>query len=197
MNLLIADTRKDVGRGHQSRVEALHHALGGHIVEMDDSVPCGIRLDGELICQGLQYALIRPEVVALRPLEPKPWPVKKIDGVRYPEDADDEHIDVTLMGDTSPSFVIGLTWLERLKAARYVSTQSGVVALEACCLGIPLWTWPEDDSWPQYAALMQLSHEERFEVIDGLGAFRVAGAIKLRLGTLTVFDEELDPPFRV
>ena len=71
MNLLIADTRKDVGRGHQSRISALHHALGGHIVEMDDTSVCGIRLDGELICEGLEYALIRPEVVKLRPEKPK------------------------------------------------------------------------------------------------------------------------------
>ena len=182
MNLLIADTRKDVGRGHQSRISALHHALGGHIVEMDDSVTCGVRLDGELICQGLEYALIRPEVVALRPERPKPWPVKRVDGVRYPEDADDELIDVTRLGDTSPSFTIGLTWLERLRAAPYVSAPAGVVALEVCCLGIPLWTWPGDDNWAQYVAIQQLSHEERFEVIDGKGAERVANAIRFHLG---------------
>jgi len=163
-SILVADTRKDVGRGHQSRISALHHALGGHIVEMDDSVPCGIRLDGELICQGLAYALIRPEVVALRPMKPKPWPQHKPLALRYPEDA-------------------CTSWLKRLQDAEMVAAPAGLVALEACCLGIPLQTWPGEDNWAQYSALMQLSHEERFQVIDGLGGQRVAWAIK---ATLTI-----------
>jgi len=179
MKLLIADTRKDVGRGHQSRIQALRHALGGHIVEMDDSVPCGIRLDGELICEGLEYALIRPKVVALRPDE---WPADKWERldmaapalgragiplgpgefVRYPED-------------------VGEDWLERLDAATCLVTPCGVAALEACCLGTPIETWPTEDNRAQYDAINALSHAERFEVIDGKGADRVAEAIRTAL----------------
>ena len=172
MNLLIADTRKDVGRGHQSRIQALHHALGGHIVEMDDSVPCGIRLDGELICQGLEYALIRPEVVALRPDEPMSWPEVSSGWVlTYP----------------APEVVSWLgadlrTWETRMAAARIMEAPCGVTALEACCLGVPLRTWiAAENQKAQYDALMQLSHEERFQVIDGKGADRVANAIKAKL----------------
>ena len=165
MNLLIADTRKDVGRGHRSRISALHHALGGHIVEMDDSVPCGIRLDGELICSGLEYALIRPEVVALRPEKPKPW---WPDG--EPPWREFHHLDK------------GAGYLQRMVAADFAVVRPGVTALEVCCLGIPLnlQNWSGDQQL-QHHALMALSHTERFRVIDGKGAYRVAEAIKKAL----------------
>ena len=165
MNLLIADTRKDIGRGHQSRIQALHHALGGHIVEMDDSVPCGIRLDGELICQGLEYALIRPEVVALRPAT---WDtgfegrILRSDVVTYPKDA-------------------GPLWLERLAKAHIYVGPCGVSALEACCLGVTALTFccVEENQKAQRYAIDQLRHNwERFQVIDGKGADRVAEAIR-------------------
>ena len=71
--------------------------------------------------------------------------------------------------------------LEKMRAANYISAPAGVAALEACCLGIPLWTWPGEDNWAQYAAIVELSHEERFQVIDGKGANRVAAAIKSAL----------------
>ena len=168
-----------MGRGHQSRVEALHHALGGHIVEMDDSVPCGIRLDGELICSGLEYALIRPEVVDWRPDTYRPRRSPYYEPLCYPCDA-------------------GEGWIERMAVADVIYAPCGVTALEACCLGVPLMTWvASPDQQPLYDAIRPMSDDRRFRVIDGLGAYRVAGAIKLRLGALTVFDEELDPPFRV
>jgi len=162
MNLLIADTRKDVGRGHQSRISALQSALGGHIVEMDDTVPCGIRLDGDLICSGLEYALIRPEVVALRRTTIRP----REDGprIRYPED-------------------VGPDWLERLASAGIYRGPCGVSALEACCIGILVCTWPTDDNnVAQFDALAALTTEERFQVIDGQGATRVKQKIREALG---------------
>ena len=172
MNLLIADTRKDVGRGHQGRISALHHALGGHLVEMDDSVPCGIRLDGELICSGLEYALIRPEVVALRPEKPKPWPTAIGWVLTYPEPPPVEWYSTDMR-----------SWEQRLADARILETPCGVTALEACCLGVPLRTWiAADNQKAQYDALMQLSHEERFQVIDGKGAYRVVQKIREALG---------------
>ncbi len=177
MNLLIADTRKDVGRGHQSRVAALHHALGGHIVEMDDSVPCGIRLDGELICQGLEYALIRPEVVALRPEKPRPAEAWDTYTLRYPEDS-----SIPARVAKQEIVQIPAHWEAAMAKAERIVAPCGVTILEACCLGVPFDTWVAADNQRRlYRAIIALSHGERFEVIDGKGAERVAEAIKMKL----------------
>ena len=130
---------------------------------MDDSVVCGIRVDGELVCEGLEYALIRPEVVALRPEAPKPWKPNE-NPVLWRE---------FHWMDT------GDGWLERMAAADYAVVKAGVTMLECACLGVSLTIQHvEPDQQAQHDALMQLSHEERFQVIDGKGASRVASLIR-------------------
>ena len=134
---------------------------------MDDSVVCGIRLNGELICQGLEFALIRPEIVALRPEEPKPWGNKHF--LSYPYTPPEHH----------PCWVqYHGGWTNAMPEAGGIKAACGIVILEACCLGLPIRTWIADTNQTAlYDAIMELSHAERFEIVDGKGAERVAALI--------------------
>jgi hypothetical protein len=134
----------------------------------DVALPDGTRLEG------LRYALLRPGFRRLRPQDPVPWNRRVLlhHAARgMPADADVELVQLT---DHPRPWEIAAT------CSRTVSYPS-MTALEGACLGHALTLLPPRNAGERTVATRLVDAARRpgtFAAVDGLGAWRVAGALR-------------------